>query len=1162
VSNPETILNSLHHSATIRISVLIVTHNRAQLLNKCLSALSSQTLSPSLFEVLIGDDDSTDDTEEVVKSYMKTLQICYSRATQSNVCAVQNRILPQARGEYVLFINDDTIASQNLLEMHSTTHQEHQPEKICVVGKIALIDKNTYPPFMYYFSHFVAEDSNFGKLPFTFQDFRIAITCNVSVKRTALLRIGPFDEDFTLYGYYDTEYFYRLFKIGCRIYYNPLCHAEHDHILTTTSECRRSLHGGHNLILMCMKHNELLRLFTEFTSFHHIEKRTIQLLQLEKENILQTLYDFESKAERIFEDPESRANLAGTLNTPYMFIKRFFSLRGYLYGIERLYHQWSVESSSLKITIIYSIHSREKCRVIHDLCCSLRERNHTVCRVSIDCREEKIDNKGDDRLTSMALSFSDDGNDIPTADIVLAADRKSAAFVSLMPLSKGMKFFLVDADELDVDDKWKYTYLFPLLKIVRNADISFSIKKRFGEECHILKESISGSDLETHFLNVLSAHEKSRRNLSVPDLRVERKEQLSCIFSDSEITVRGNSSSSLMELLQEKERILQTIYQSDGWKALSLYYRIKGRIFPFGSPRWRFAHEVFSNVRGLFAKMGNYTLWIKKNEPSNNVLVEQKQTKFSHSPLISIVTPVYNTPERIFKDMIQSVQDQTYDNWELCLSLGGDKKGTLRPLIEKYMTEDRRIKAVFLDRNKGIAGNSNEAIASATGDYLGFLEHDDMLAPFALYEVVRAINEHRNAELIYSDEDILSENGRQRSDPHFKPDFSPDLLRSVNYICHFLVCKKSLGDMLGWIRDGYEGAQDYDLILRLAEKAKLIVHIPRILYHWRKAKDSVAENTDNKLYAFEAGTKALKDHLSRLEREGDVKCTAVKGYYHVRYSIRTCPLVSILIPNRDHCRDLEKCVRSIVDSSTYRNFEILIIENGSREKRTFQLYENLKSTGYVTVLDWDDEFNYASINNFAAEHSKGEILLFLNNDTEVIDPEWIEHMLEHAQREEVGAVGAKLLHSDHTVQHAGCFIGNISGPSHLYYRFSANSSGYFQRMRIIQNVSAVTGACMMTRKELFRKVGGFDEELKMLYNDIDYCMKLQEKSYFIVWTPHALLYHREMATRGASDTPEKIAREEKEKTFFFTKWGNRILKGDPYCSSHLVMEHHSVKIRV
>ncbi|MGV8121873.1 MAG: glycosyltransferase [Candidatus Xenobiia bacterium LiM19] len=1162
MSNPETILNSLHHSATIRISVMLTTHNRAQILNKCLSALSSQTLSPSLFEVFIGDDDSTDDTEEVVRSYLSTLQIYYSRAAKSNVCAARNRVLPHARGDYLLFINEDIIASQNLLEMHYTTHQEHEPEKISVVGKIALIDKNTYPPFMYYFSHFVADDSNFGILPFTFQDFRIAITCNVSVKRTALLRTGPFDEDFTLYGYYDTEFFYRLFKIGYRIYYNPLCQAEHDHLLTITSECRRSLHGGHNLILMCMKHNELLRLFTEFTSFHQIEKRTIQLLQVDKENILQTLYDLEKKAERILEDPESRANVAGTVETPYKLIMRFFSLRGYLYGIEQLYHQWIVESSSLTITIISSMHSPEKCRVIHDLCCSLSGRNHTVCRVSIDGRAEKSDNNGDDRLTSMALSFSDDGDAIPSADIVLAADRKSAAFVSLMPLSKGMKFFLVDADELDVDDKWKYTYLFPLLKIAQNAGVSFSIKKRFGEECHILKESFSGSDLEAHFLTALSAHEMSRRNLSVPDLRVERKEQLSCIFSDSEITVKGKNSSNLMKLLHEKERILQTIYQSDGWKALSFYYRIKGMLFPFGSPRWRFAHEVFITVRALFTKMGNYTQWIKKHEPSHNELVEQTQTKFSHSPLISIVSAVYNTPENIFKDMIESVQDQTYDNWELCLSLGEDKKGTLRPLIEKYMAKDRRIKAVFLERNKGIAGNSNEAIASATGDYLGFLDHDDMLAPFTLYEVVRVINEQRNAELIYSDEDILSENGRKRSDPHFKPDFSPDLLRSVNYICHFLVCKKSLGDMLGWIRDGYEGAQDYDLVLRLAEKAKLIVHIPRILYHWRKAKGSVAENTDNKLYAFEAGTKALKDHLSRLEREGDVECSAVKGYYHIRYSIKSSPLVSILIPNRDHCRDLEKCVTSILDSSTYRNIEILIVENGSREKRTFRLYENLKSTGYVTVLDWDDEFNYASINNFAAENSKGEILLFLNNDTEVITPEWIEHMLEHAQREEVGAVGAKLLHSDHTVQHAGCFIGNINGPSHLYYRFSANSSGYFQRMRIIQNVSAVTGACLMTRKELFRKVGGFDEELKILYNDIDYCMKLQEKAYLIVWTPHALLYHREMATRGASDTPEKVAQKEKEKTIFFNKWGRRILQGDPYCSSHLVMEHHSVKIRV
>ena len=513
MTHPELILNSFSPSGTIRISVLIVTHNRAQILDKCLSAIASQTLSPSLFEVLIGDDDSTDDTEEVVKSYMKTLQIYYSRSTKSNVCAVRNRILPQARGEYVLFIDDDTIAACDLLDKHCATHQECEHEKMHVSGKAGLANQ---------------------------QDHSIIWPCNVSVNRNDI---------------------------------------------------------------------------SDSALFHY----------------------------------ESDVS--------------------------------SVESSMLKA------------------------------------------------------------------------------------------------------------------------------------------------------------------------------------------------------LLYEKDKTLQTIYESDGWKALSCYYRIKGKLFPYNSPMWLFVSRIMRTVRSFLTKSVTYEQWIKKHEPSGNVLNEQKQAEFSFRPLISIVVPVYNTSERAFRCMVESVIAQSYGNWELCLSLGGDETGALRPLIEKYMSKDIRIKAVFLDCNKGIAGNTNEAVALASGDYVGFLAHEDLLAHFALYEVVRVINECGNPNFIYSDEDKVGENDTRRSDPFFKPDFSPHLLSSTSYIGHFIVCRKSLGDEAGWFRKDFEGSQDYDFVLRLSEKTGKVVHIPKILYHRRRVKGSPAVDSENKPYVNEAARKALEDHMKRLNRQGRVEHCLSKGYY-------------------------------------------------------------------------------------------------------------------------------------------------------------------------------------------------------------------------------------------------------------------------------------------
>ncbi|MEM3290538.1 MAG: glycosyltransferase [Candidatus Micrarchaeaceae archaeon] len=528
--------------------------------------------------------------------------------------------------------------------------------------------------------------------------------------------------------------------------------------------------------------------------------------------------------------------------------------------------------------------------------------------------------------------------------------------------------------------------------------------------------------------------------------------------------------------------------------------------------------------------------------------------QFKINPKISIITPTYNTPKTFLIDMIESVLAQTYSNWELYIADGASKEKHIKEVLDNYTKKDSRIKVKYLPKNKGIAGNSNEAISLASGDYIAFLDHDDTLVPFALYEVVKAINENPDADFIYSDEDKLSEDGKKRFDPRFKPDFAPDTLRSYNYICHLTTIKKELLEQIGYFREGFEGSQDYDLILRATEKAKKIIHIPKILYHWRVSQNSTAQNQNAKLYAYESAKKALKEHLERLSLKATVRDGLFLGSYKIDYKIINNPKVSIIIPNKDHKDDLEKCISSIINKSTYKNYEIIIAENNSTEQSIFDYYKSLEQYPFVKIIIWDKPFNYSAINNYAVKYSSGEILLFLNNDTEVITPNWIEEMLMFIQRKDVGAVGAKLLYPDNTIQHAGLIIGINKTAEHCFKYFDKESDGYFGRLKIVQNLSAVTGACLMIKKIVFEEVNGFDEGYPVAFNDIDLCMKVRNKDYLIVWTPYALLYHYEFKSRGVDNTPEKQARANMEVKLFCKKWDNMLKASDPYYNPNLTIK--------
>ena len=557
-----------------------------------------------------------------------------------------------------------------------------------------------------------------------------------------------------------------------------------------------------------------------------------------------------------------------------------------------------------------------------------------------------------------------------------------------------------------------------------------------------------------------------------------------------------------------------------------------------------------------------YQLWIKKNEPSQEELTKQKRTTFDYAPKISIVSPTYNTPKQFLINMIESVINQTYSHWELCVADGGSQELHVQEILQRYTETDARIKVTFLPENRGIAGNSNEALALATGDFIVLLDHDDTLAPFALFEVVKKINELPEADYIYSDEDKLSENGKMRSEPHFKPDWSPDFFRSYNYTMHLSVYSKELLKRIGGFREGFEGSQDYDLNLRATEKAQKIVHIPKILYHWRIHENSVAGSEVSKPYAYDSGKKALEDHLKRTGIQGRVENGLTLGIYKITYEIQGSPKISIIIPNQDHTEDLQRCVETIINKSSYKNFEIIIMENGSVEEETFTLYEKLKKLDWIKVTTWDKPFNFAAINNAGVRYAEGDVLLFLNNDTEVINSDWLERMLEHALRKDIGGVGAKLYYPDDTIQHAGVIIGIASSAGHSHKHAPRQSPGYFRRLEVIQNVSAVTAACLMIRKEVFLEVDGFDERYTLAFNDVDLCLKIREKGYLVVWTPYAELYHDESKTRGYEDTPEKRERYMQELQILHQDWRSIFENGDLYYNPNLTLDREDFSINI
>lgn len=565
--------------------------------------------------------------------------------------------------------------------------------------------------------------------------------------------------------------------------------------------------------------------------------------------------------------------------------------------------------------------------------------------------------------------------------------------------------------------------------------------------------------------------------------------------------------------------------------------------------------------------------------PELEEAARQRLHKFERDVKFSILMPLYNTPEKFLRQAIESVMDQTYEGWELCLADGSDEEHAyVEQICREYMEKDKqylrpssslycRIVYKKLQKNEGISGNTNACLSISSGNYIALFDHDDVLHPSVLYEYMKVICE-KGADYIYCDEATFKGNSTidDMITLHFKPDYAPDNLRANNYICHFSAFARRLLDGTELFRSEFDGSQDHDMILRLTARAKCVVHVPKLMYYWRSHAGSVASDISAKSYAIDAAKGAVAAHLTA-QGFKNFELTSTKAFetiFQIKYEILGNPKVSIVIANKDHTEDLTRCISSILERSTYDNYEIIVVENNSVSEEIFAYYKKIQENPAIRVVTYEGEFNYSKINNLGVSEAAGEYVLLLNNDTSVITPDWIEELLMYAQRKDVGAVGAKLYYEDRTIQHAGVVLGlgahRTAGHSH--YRVDHRNLGYMGRLCYAQNVMAVTGACLMMRKSLYQELGGLDEQFAVALNDVDLCVRAWKAGRVNVFTPFAELYHYESASRGADLSGANAERYEKESARFRERWKELLAQGDPYYNPNFSLDRSDFALKI
>jgi GT2 family glycosyltransferase len=574
---------------------------------------------------------------------------------------------------------------------------------------------------------------------------------------------------------------------------------------------------------------------------------------------------------------------------------------------------------------------------------------------------------------------------------------------------------------------------------------------------------------------------------------------------------------------------------------------------------WTATFQLFGKLRQRRLSR-SYRAWIARYDTigeDDRRVIARAVASLCDPPLISVVMPVYETPEAYLRAAIDSVRRQLYPHWQLCIADDASTAPHVRAVLEHYRAIDRRIEICYRRDNGHISAASNSALALAKGDFVALLDHDDLLPEHALYLVAQTVIANPELDLIFSDEDKIDARSRRFS-PYFKPDWNPDLMLSQNMFSHLGVFRRSLVEAIGGFRKGYEGSQDYDLVLRAAARTspERIHHIPHVLYHWRAISGSVALAPGEKRYATERARQAIVDFLTMQRIDAQVVAASLPPYHRVRYALREPPLVSTIIPTRDQAALLRTCVTGLLDRTDYPNLEIIIVDNRSREPETHVYFAEVAADPRVRVVSCDKPFNYAAINNFAAGLASGSMLCLLNNDIEIIHADWLREMVSHAVRPGVGGVGAMLYYPDDRIQHAGTILGISGVAAHAYRWQRRGTPGYFGRAGLIQNLSAVTAACFVVPAQVYAEIGGFDERnLTVAFNDVDLCLRISERGYRIVWTPYAELYHHESASRGPDTDPENRKRFAAEVAYMQRRWG-ALLQHDPCHNPNLWLDYH------
>lgn len=656
----------------------------------------------------------------------------------------------------------------------------------------------------------------------------------------------------------------------------------------------------------------------------------------------------------------------------------------------------------------------------------------------------------------------------------------------------------------------------------------------------------------------------------INDIETLREELSRERMKSAKLAARLSDSERKAELLADN---LDRIKSSGFWKASaplrSAYHamqRTKERVSNYGGPRG-IARKLKSKSIEKKARLRYGTMSFPIPEEAER----QASEKFPLDVTFSILVPLYNTPEKFLRQMLGSVTSQTYQKWELCLADGSDDAhARVGEICREYISSDKRILYRKLEKNEGISGNTNQCLSMATGDYIALFDHDDVLHPSALYYYMQVICSE-GADYIYCDETTFKGEGTidDMITLHFKPDFAIDNLRANNYICHFSAFKRELLDGTELFRPQFDGSQDHDMILRLTSRAQKVVHVPRILYYWRSHKGSTAADIDAKSYAIEAARGAIEDHLTKAGfKNFEIESTrAFETIFRIKYELTGDPKVSIIIPNRNHFGDLKRCIDSIRSVSSYANYEIIVVENNSSEQSISDYYTELEKNGIARIVRYmpdEGSFNFARICNIGVREASGEYILLLNNDTSVITINWIEELLMYAQREDVGAVGAKLYYPDRTIQHAGIVIGlgahRTAG--HVHYRVAQTNLGYMGRLCYAQDFSAVTGACLMVKKSLYEEVGGLDESFAIALNDVDFCLKLRERGLWNVWNPYCELYHYESASRGSDIKGDNADRYNEESARFRERWKDVLDMGDPFYNINFSLDRSDFSLKL